>query len=81
MDETEFRRLLHDGRGRAIQFARANDVSAFRETILDACLQCHAVDPHGEGTRSGYMLDLVRNQPDFRILPPQCARRIGAVFR
>src|SRR5689334_12419237 len=64
MIEAEFRRLLHNGHGRAIQYAREHDVSGFRDLILDACLHCHAVDPICEGTRASYMYDLLELLPD-----------------
>jgi len=63
MDETEFRRLLILGLGRAILFARENDVGVFRELILDACIHCHAIDPQIEGTRADFMFDLVNELP------------------
>lgn len=64
MDEAEFRRLLLLGLGRAVLYAREHDVSAFRELILDACINCYAIDPQIEGTRADFMLDLVDGLPD-----------------
>jgi hypothetical protein len=64
MDEVEFRRLLTLGLGRAILFGREHDVSAFRDLILDACINCYAIDPQCEGTRADFMLDLVNELPD-----------------
>jgi hypothetical protein len=65
MDETEFRRLLILGLGRAILYTREHDVCAFRGMILDACVNCYAIDPQSEGTRADFMLDLVKGLPDF----------------
>ncbi len=45
-------------------YARHNDVRRFRDVILDACLHCYSVDPQSEGTRAGYMLELVNFLPD-----------------
>jgi hypothetical protein len=64
MDETEFRRLLILGLGRVILYAREHDVCAFRNLILDACINCYAIDPQSEGTRADFMLDLVSVLPD-----------------
>jgi hypothetical protein len=64
MDESEFRRSLHFGLGRAILYAREHDVRAFGPLILDACLNCYAIDPQCEGTRADFMLDLVNILPD-----------------
>jgi hypothetical protein len=64
MDESEFRRLLHLGFGRAILYAKEHDVRHFRGVILDACLHCYAYDPQCEGTRADYMLELVGLMPD-----------------
>ncbi|MGA3373305.1 MAG: hypothetical protein ABSC48_16235 [Terracidiphilus sp.] len=64
MDESEFRRLLQLGLGRAILYARDHDVRALRDLILDACLNCYAIDPQSEGTRADFMLDLVSTLPD-----------------
>ncbi|MGD0939259.1 MAG: hypothetical protein ABR905_06055 [Terracidiphilus sp.] len=64
MDEAEFRRLLILGLGRAILYAREHDVSAFRDLILDACVNCYAIDPQIEGTRADFMLDLVGILPN-----------------
>ncbi len=64
MNAPEFREALTSGLGRAILYAREQDVEAFRDTILEACLHCWAIDPQSEGTRAGYMLDLVEELPD-----------------
>jgi len=64
MDESEFRRLLHLGLGRAILYAREHDVRTFRSLIFDACINCYAIDPQSEGTRADFMLDLVNTLPD-----------------
>ena len=64
MNRRELQELLHSGFGRAHVYARENDVSEFRDTLLDACLHCHGVDPQCEGTRAAYMFDLVDLLPD-----------------
>jgi hypothetical protein len=64
MNEHEFQRLLHAGSGRAILYAMENDVTAFREVILDACLHCYSIDVQAEGTRAGYLRELVNLLPD-----------------
>ena len=64
MDKTEFQELIQAGLGRAIIYARENDVRTFRDVILDACLHCCSVDVQSEGTRAGYMLELVDLMPD-----------------
>lgn len=63
MRAPEFRRLLHNGHGRAILYARRRSVKRFRKIILHACLHCHA-DPDLEGTRASFMLDLLEGLPD-----------------
>src|SRR5580658_1681610 len=64
MNEQEFRDAMHNGLGRAILYTRDHDVSRFRETILDACLHCYAVDPQCEGTRALYMFELIDLTPE-----------------
>jgi hypothetical protein len=64
MDESEFRRALHFGFGRAILHAREHDVRSFAPLILDACLNCYSIDPQCEGTRADFMFDLVNVLPD-----------------
>jgi hypothetical protein len=64
MEKDQFSRVLHQGRGRAILYARDHDVSEFRDVILDACLHCRALDPQGEGTRAVYTLGLLDTLPD-----------------
>lgn len=64
MTENEFREALWAGLGRAMIYARDHDMRPFREVILDACLHCHANDPQCEGTRAGFMLELVEQLPD-----------------
>jgi hypothetical protein len=59
MDKNEFQQSMQSGLGRAIIYAHENDVRAFRDIILDACLHCYSVDVQTEGTRAGYMLELV----------------------
>ena len=64
MDEAQFRHALQVGHGRAVLYARSHDVSKFRDIILDACLHCWAVDPTCEGTRSGFMFEVIDKLPD-----------------
>ena len=64
MDEAQFRHALQVGQGRAVLYARSHDVSKFRDVILDACLHCWAVDPTCEGTRSGFMFEVIDKLPD-----------------
>lgn len=64
MNKSEFQELVQSGLGRAIIYARENDVQAFRDVILDACLHCYSADAQSEGTRASYMLDLVNLLPD-----------------
>ncbi len=64
MDKNEFQELVQSGLGKAIIYARNNDVQPFRDVILDACLHCYSADPQSEGTRAGYMLELVNLMPD-----------------
>lgn len=64
MNESSFQELIKAGLGRGMIYARDNDVRRFRDVILDACLHCYSVDPQSEGTRAGYMLELVNLLPD-----------------
>ncbi len=64
MDNSQFRKLLEQGSGGAILYAKENDVSRFQDLILDACLHCYSIDPQMEGTRSSYMLELLSHVPD-----------------
>jgi hypothetical protein len=64
VNETLFQELIKSGLERAILYARDNDVRPFRDVILDACLHCYSADPQTEGTRAGYMLELVNLLPD-----------------
>lgn len=59
-----FRKALWSGHGRALLYARHHDVTEFREIILDACLHCRAVDPQCEGTRIGFMGEILDIIPD-----------------
>lgn len=62
--ESRFADSLRLGLGRAILQARREDVSAYRDLILDGCLHCRAYDPQVEGTRHQYMFDLLRCLPE-----------------
>lgn len=64
MTREEFRDAVHKGLGRAILYAHSNDVSEFRDIILDACLHNLAIDPQCEGTHGGYALNLIEKLPD-----------------
>jgi hypothetical protein len=64
VNQSSFQELIKAGLGRGILYARDRDVRAFRDVILDACLHCYSVDPQCEGTRAGYMLELVTLLPD-----------------
>lgn len=65
--ESEFSDSIRSGLGRAILYARTNDVEPFRNVILDACLHCYSADPQSEGTRAPCMLELVKvtKNPEF----------------
>jgi hypothetical protein len=57
MNEGDFLEAVRNGLGRAILYARENDVRAFRNVILDACLHCYSADVQCEGTRAPYMYE------------------------
>jgi len=63
MDEARFRHALQVGHGRAVLYARSHDVSKFRDVILDACLHFRGVDAQVEGTRAGFMMDVLSTLP------------------
>src|SRR5688572_28298248 len=64
VNEILFQESIKAGLGRGILYARDHDVRPFRDVILDACLHCYSADPRTEGTRAGYMLELVNLLPD-----------------
>lgn len=64
MNEGDFREAVRNGLGSAILYARENDVRAFRDIILDACLHCYSADVQFEGTRAPHMYELVNLTPD-----------------
>lgn len=76
MNETIFQELLKAGLGRAILYARDNDVRPFRDVILDACLHCYSIDPQFEGTRAGFMFELVNLLPDRRFYCDEVLRSL-----
>jgi hypothetical protein len=65
--ETEFREAVQSGLGRAFLYAQEQDVTPYRDIILDACLHCYSVDEQFEGTRAPYMYRLisVTREPEF----------------
>jgi hypothetical protein len=88
MNKCQFREAVWSGLGRAILYARNNDVGEFKDVILDACLHCYSVDPQTEGTRAPYMLELVNLTPDREFYRaevlsalPNCGDDWGAVQR
>jgi hypothetical protein len=76
MTESQFREAVWSGLGRAILYARENDIGEFRDVILDACLHCYSVDPQSEGTRALYMLELVNLTADREFY---CAEVLSAL--
>jgi hypothetical protein len=76
MSDTEFQDLVKSGLGRAIIYARENDVRPFRDMILDACLHCYSVDAQSEGTRAAYMLQLANLTPDRRFYCDQVLKAL-----
>jgi hypothetical protein len=56
---TEFERLLEIGLGRTILFLKANRAAPYRDVIMHACLHNLALDKQIEGSRAGYMLDVI----------------------
>ena len=64
MTKDEFRRFLHSGHGRAVHYALANDVSAWRDLILDMSLHSRSIDPIFEGTHAAYVYEFLKLLPD-----------------
>lgn len=56
----ELERMLHAGMGRAILFLMNQDLSQYRDLILDSCLHNYAYDPQCEDTRAEYLYPLIR---------------------
>jgi hypothetical protein len=64
VNKSDFQEAMRSGLGRAIIYARDNDVRPFRDVILDACLHCYSADCQSEGTRAPFMFDLVNLTPE-----------------
>ena len=64
MTKDEFRRFLHAGHGRAVHYALANDVSKWRDVILDMSLHSRSIDPILEGTHAAYIYNFLEILPD-----------------
>lgn len=64
MTTDQFRHALHSGLGRALLYARSQDVSTFHDILLDASLYCRTVDPQWEGTRAPFVLEILATLPD-----------------
>ena len=58
MTKKEFQYALKRGLGRCI-IAAKKEPEKYREIVLKACQTCPAFDPQCEGTRSGYMYELI----------------------
>jgi hypothetical protein len=58
--EEELQWMFHVGMGRAILFLMNQDLSHYRELILDSCLHNYAYDHQVEGTRAEYLYPLIR---------------------
>jgi len=56
----ELERMLHAGMGRAILFLMSQDLSQYRDLILDSCLHNHAYDQQCEETRAEYLYPLIK---------------------
>lgn len=64
MTKEQFRHAVHAGLGRATLYARQNDVSGYRDIILDACLHFRGMDAQIEGPRAAFMYELIAGLPD-----------------
>lgn len=60
----ELRQMLHKGMGRAVLFLLSQDLSQYREMILDACLRNYSYDRQCEESRAEYMYQLARAAGD-----------------
>lgn len=64
MDTIDFQRALSLGLGRTVLYLADHDAISYGEMILDACLHNRAYDPQVEGSRAGYMFDIIRRSGD-----------------
>lgn len=78
MTKEEFQEAMRCGLGRAVAYARDNDVQSFRHVILDGCLHCYSADAQSEGTRAGYMLELVDLLQDREYYRDEVLRHLSA---
>lgn len=60
MDADEFRRALRLGLGRAIFFLQTHGATAYRDTILAACMENTVFDPQVEPERSPYLMEVLQ---------------------
>jgi hypothetical protein len=77
MNESEFRRLVQNGHGRAVLYARSHGLSGFRDVLLDESLHCNAVDPVCEGTRADFISGLLEYLPDRRMVEDAVLDSLG----
>ena len=59
LDQTEFRRLVRHGLGRAVLHLQQNDSAPYIDIILDACRTNDVYDRQVNGDRTDYLMDLV----------------------
>ena len=59
LDPTEFRRILHNGLGRAILYLRDHDATPHRETILYACLHDTVFDRLMNPSNADYIYEVL----------------------
>ena len=59
MTESEFRRALRFGLGRAIQFARTVKPLPYLQALFDACVECQTYDPQVDGTLAGFVWEVI----------------------
>lgn len=66
-DRATIEHMLRIGRGGAIRYLLASDMSAYRDLILDNCLHNMAYDTQVEGNRADYLYPLLRksNEVDY----------------
>ncbi len=52
------------GLGRAVVWVREHGPAGLEDEILRGCLHCWAIEPVEEGTRVGYMMEVLKHVPD-----------------
>lgn len=77
LSQDDLEQMLHKGMGRAILYLKGQDLTEYRDLILDNCLNDYAYEQQCEDNRAKYLYPLISQSSDAEFYRDEIVKALG----